>query len=857
MSSVWSTEQPNPFEAGAQGGVTRESRRQRRLTEAHEDLPELSPMLASLSRKSPIQFGNIHPGDERIDHPDLTLPTSSRDQQDISLNPKAEPLSGIAIPPMRTEELEPAHSTHVSAFKARAPSADQPAPSISGKTTIPNFAASFNFKPTEEENLESKGKEKEKARVARLIPLGTPLLKDVPESFPHIRREYVRILTNELPLSNKDYDIDMEGLVKRYHGAIEHAQQGLGRSFPQEQNGRRRELEEDPLGAVSAKMNQMFNEVEVYEFPDGKKAYRVSRRKWNGLVEGLKEAGEICKELFHLAGKEAPLLPLWGKEKDHIQHFWSLNDFEILSVAARCEIESYMLRIRDIVYWDHQRRQGGKPSLIKRAKEESKEEELPIKIPAASVQQQYNESSVKTEDVNTYGSKESKEKPSYTSNSTNPFRDPLSDFVQKEIPTRSITPQVNRKTMILQPTGNVKEESSSTVFQSLFQSTFPSQGNEQEERNSRDYGNGGQVRFKESPSGSDSSSSDSDSDSDRGGSGRNFRRKKVRSKREVKREELGTSREKEELKDEPRFDHRLKPEVIPTWDGDTDELARWIVKVNSLASLSRIVWRQLGHMVPTRLRGSAERWYYSQHPRLRKKLEENWDSLREGISNYYMNRAYLDKQKIRANRASYRDAGHAKELPSEYFIRKLELLQQVYDYNEREMISEIMSGAPSTWIPILTPHLYRKVSELQTTLKFHEEMLMQLDVPRYNPAQNFMNHSTGQRQYSRNPFNNYKGPSQARVNLVGWSEAVKNPPFPKDDANVSKRGTPVSKGGRPCRHCGSGNHWDYECKYSRKGERKVRTNMVAVSEEDYRAQEDYDDLYYNLESEDETASDFQ
>lgn len=78
------------------------------------------------------------------------------------------------------------------------------------------------------------------------------------------------------------------------------------------------------------------------------------------------------------------------------------------------------------------------------------------------------------------------------------------------------------------------------------------------------------------------------------------------------------------------------------------------------------------------------------------------------------------------------------------------------------------------------------------------------------------------------------------------------PQFPKDDATVSKRGTPEEKGARPCRHCGSGKHWDPDCKYARKGIRQARVNVVQTTEEDHQAQEDYDDLYYNLPSEDES-----
>lgn len=225
-------------------------------------------------------------------------------------------------------------------------------------------------------------------------------------------------------------------------------------------------------------------------------------------------------------------------------------------------------------------------------------------------------------------------------------------------------------------------------------------------------------------------------------------------------------------------------------------------------------------------------------------MEKDWDHFKKGICTYYMNRAYLDRMKIRANKASYRDFSNSKESPSEYFIRKLELLQLVYNCNDRELINEIMSGTPSIWTTILTPHLYFRLEDFQQTVKFHEETLLRSDS---RSAYLYRN------DFSRNPYSNFRDQqgTKAKVNAVGWSEATKNPPFPKDDANVSKRGTPVSKGGRPCRHCGSGNHWDYECQYARKGERRVRSNHVVQGDADRDAQEEYDELYYGLMSDDE------
>src|ERR1700691_4274524 len=49
-------------------------------------------------------------------------------------------------------------------------------------------------------------------------------------------------------------------------------------------------------------------------------------------------------------------------------------------------------------------------------------------------------------------------------------------------------------------------------------------------------------------------------------------------------------------------------------------------------------------------------------------------------------------------------------------------------------------------------------------------------------------------------------------------------------------------------------HWDNECRHSRKGERMARVNPVRLEDDDVRAQEEYDSLFYELDSDVEGES---
>jgi len=86
-------------------------------------------------------------------------------------------------------------------------------------------------------------------------------------------------------------------------------------------------------------------------------------------------------------------------------------------------------------------------------------------------------------------------------------------------------------------------------------------------------------------------------------------------------------------------------------------------------------------------------------------------------------------------------------------------------------------------------------------------------------------------------------PYRSNARLAGWSPSLPAPKFPRDDSVVSKGKTPEQKGARPCRHCGSGKHWDYDCPHARKEAKNVRARLATASDDYLRAQEEYENLY--------------
>jgi hypothetical protein len=86
---------------------------------------------------------------------------------------------------------------------------------------------------------------------------------------------------------------------------------------------------------------------------------------------------------------------------------------------------------------------------------------------------------------------------------------------------------------------------------------------------------------------------------------------------------------------------------------------------------------------------------------------------------------------------------------------------------------------------------------------------------------------------------------------MGFHKDIGKPLYPRDDKTIAKGKTPEEKGARPCRHCGSPKHWDYECKYARKGAKHVKANFVSPASDYLEAMSAYEEAYYEDSSEDE------
>jgi hypothetical protein len=264
-------------------------------------------------------------------------------------------------------------------------------------------------------------------------------------------------------------------------------------------------------------------------------------------------------------------------------------------------------------------------------------------------------------------------------------------------------------------------------------------------------------------------------------------------------------------------------------------LGRWISQVNEISERSASVFVGLGEIVPTRFKEKALAWWHTLEPWYREKITQNWGTLREEIRSYWMNRSWVNRMQAKALNMKYRELGYSKETPTEYFIRKYELLTMVYQFTPSQIMAEVLQKAPRLWSTVLNPRNFDSLASFQTAIKYHEDLLIELG-ERYEHQRRSTDHQS--RTYNVDSKTKSKSspqrdkrskPKSARTYAVGAPNAPA-PKFPRDDSNVSKPKTPADYKARGCIFCGSTMHWDKECKYNK--DRKWRSARTMFTDTD-------------------------
>ena len=190
----------------------------------------------------------------------------------------------------------------------------------------------------------------------------------------------------------------------------------------------------------------------------------------------------------------------------------------------------------------------------------------------------------------------------------------------------------------------------------------------------------------------------------------------------------------------------------------------------------------------------------------------------------------------------YHQKGHESETPSNYYHRKLQMIQEVFVQTESETIMEIMNSAPKYWSVTIDTSRINTLSNLQYHIKYHEEALIQ------NPdtqTHKLERHIKALEERSSEPKAEalFAKNKLFRRKLVGAHALFSDYQFSKNNKIVSKGKTPGQKGAQPCQHCGSLNHWDFDHPFNGKDDRRAKAFLSSLDSKALKVYVTYKNCY--------------
>ena len=188
-------------------------------------------------------------------------------------------------------------------------------------------------------------------------------------------------------------------------------------------------------------------------------------------------------------------------------------------------------------------------------------------------------------------------------------------------------------------------------------------------------------------------------------------------------------------------------------------------------------------------------------------------------------------------------------------------MQEVFVLTESETIMEIMNGAPKYWSILIDTSRINTIGDLQYYIKYHEEQLMRNPETQTTDLERRIK-ALESRSTNRSSKHAHAHEAEAETNFVkkkpfkkkwiGAHAKFSSYQYPKNDQVVSKGKTPGQKGARPCRHCGSLNHWDFDHPFKGKDDRKAKAFLADLDTEALKAYVAYENCFLESDSDSDT-----
>ncbi|KAF9516605.1 hypothetical protein BS47DRAFT_1390654 [Hydnum rufescens UP504] len=282
---------------------------------------------------------------------------------------------------------------------------------------------------------------------------------------------------------------------------------------------------------------------------------------------------------------------------------------------------------------------------------------------------------------------------------------------------------------------------------------------------------------------------------------------------------------------EPKFKLEFRPNDLPEYDGSDNAFVTWTEDLDHYTAGSCRMREQLAFAATMRFTKHADVWWRSLPNATKIQASQDWDSLKLIMRTRLLGTRWYDKQVTIYDELRFRNRGHEKETPTEWLTRKVracrvlhplpDIPDPVFDSLE---VGTLMEHTPPSWRAYVDVDLCHDTDALFSRVKDQEDALLAISNLSNSRQTEDIANEVIRRVHEDLRRSRYRSPA-----MMASSSSLELS-YAYEPSDVRSKRKPI----RPCRHCGSKLHYDYDCGSYKKDPKRAKPTTSTRRDVAYR-----------------------
>ncbi|KAA1478213.1 hypothetical protein DENSPDRAFT_742154, partial [Dentipellis sp. KUC8613] len=223
----------------------------------------------------------------------------------------------------------------------------------------------------------------------------------------------------------------------------------------------------------------------------------------------------------------------------------------------------------------------------------------------------------------------------------------------------------------------------------------------------------------------------------------------------------------------------LRPENLPSWDGDEDTAIQYFATIQELAEMGENLRSAMGRWLWTRLKDGSpiKEWYLMVSVELRRYMSENYLNYLRAIRFHWLSENWAQRKQAEFSEMRFRQKGHADEKPIEFINRRIMYARMLMgtDGGGPEEVTTVLRAAPIAWHNILYSQSIVSTEDLIT--RIHNTSVQLLAAVEASPSETlsykelrYLKELARREHRGYRPFRNRESSSKHGFQVAGESD---------------------------------------------------------------------------------------